>query len=457
MLKLITLRKMICSLLVGVGLLLSGQAHASGCTAQLEVVVCSGGQRAALDLNFATLPSLPSYATFTRTSAAWDFNSQGILTQFASGVPRFPVYDPATLANLGIRIEQAHTNSILTSAGGFSNASFWAPTNSSATDSNVNSPGGTNTGSTFADNSTSGAHFIASNTISFTSGTTYTFSIVAKAGTGNLIQLAFPTASGVFTSSYINFDLSAGTSTANGGSLVASGIIPLGNGWYRCWAAMTAAATASSTVFAVRINSSTATRAPSYVGTGTTIIIWQADVIAASLPLSPIPTSGTAVTVNAETLSIPLSSIGIPANPSGLTVLAKARTAGGWGPGNQTIFSVNDGTTSNRMHIAQNGATSLLAAFEPQGSLNTFALGSGFSANQDEKVWFAASTNNLSVQAIGGTKQTSAALPMVTGLTTLNIGAAQAASAPWNSTISRFVIYNSRLSDAVAAQKAGGL
>jgi len=54
---------------------------------------------------------LPSGMTFTRASAAWGFNSSGVLTAYATDAPRF-VYDPATLQNLGLLIEGARTNSV---------------------------------------------------------------------------------------------------------------------------------------------------------------------------------------------------------------------------------------------------------------------------------------------------------------------------------------------------------
>lgn len=49
--------------------------------------------------------------TFTRVSAAWYFNSAGVLTQAASGEPRID-FDPVTLEKLGVLIEGARTNSV---------------------------------------------------------------------------------------------------------------------------------------------------------------------------------------------------------------------------------------------------------------------------------------------------------------------------------------------------------
>lgn len=65
----------------------------------------------------------------------------------------------------------------------------------------------------------------------------YTVSCVAKADGHNFIQLT--TASSQFDGNpYTNFDLSDGT-VGNSSGAVATGIIDLGSGWYRCWHTIT--------------------------------------------------------------------------------------------------------------------------------------------------------------------------------------------------------------------------
>jgi hypothetical protein len=80
----------------------------------------TGSLRPALDLNFLG-GALDSRFTLTRASAGWAFNSAGVLTSYATNVPRFD-YDPATLAPRGLLLEEARTNLFLNSAVGVTQA-----------------------------------------------------------------------------------------------------------------------------------------------------------------------------------------------------------------------------------------------------------------------------------------------------------------------------------------------
>jgi len=75
--------------------------------------------------------------------------------------------------------------------------------------------------------STTGGGVISHNT-SQTAGD-YTFSVYAKEGTNNVLQLG-----GSGSADYASYDLSLGSIISTGSNLVSSNIQSVGNGWYRC-------------------------------------------------------------------------------------------------------------------------------------------------------------------------------------------------------------------------------
>jgi hypothetical protein len=229
--------------------------------------------------------------SFSRASEGYYTNADGTLTSFASGALR--------RGDRGVLIEGARTN-LLVRSQEFDNAG-WTKTNSTVTADSTAAPDGTMTADTLTDNATIGFHEMTQS-VAFTSGTSYALSGFFKAGTASLVQLTFGAAafSGL---GYANFDLSAGTVAATGGTLVSSGIRALANGWYFCFIVATATATTSAVSSIIRINSSSATRAPSYSGSSTTIFVWQADVQAGAFPSSPIVTVAAAATRASDVLT----------------------------------------------------------------------------------------------------------------------------------------------------------
>jgi phage-related protein len=71
-----------------------------------------------------------------------------------------------------------------------------------------------------------------SQTITTIDNGNYTISVYAKAGEASFIQVYLGTK--VPTYPYVRFNLNTGAVTSNSGAS-AYGIIPVGNGWYRCW------------------------------------------------------------------------------------------------------------------------------------------------------------------------------------------------------------------------------
>ena len=122
----------------------------------------------------------------------------------------------------------------------FDNAS-WVSARSTITPNATNAPDGTATADKLvADTQVELAHH-RYQSVAVTAGTTYTFSVFAKAGEYQYMALQFLSAGGAYAGSLAYFDLQAGTYTNT--SCDAAGIVDVGDGWYHCWARETAIAT----------------------------------------------------------------------------------------------------------------------------------------------------------------------------------------------------------------------
>jgi hypothetical protein len=131
-------------------------------------------------IDWSFLGALPSGMTFARASNASYYNSAGVLSTASSGTPRFD-YNPSTLAINGLLIEEQRTNLCLYS--GLIGGSSWSAMNgASITVNDAVAPDGTTTASLFT--ATAQYSNVGQN-IGYSSGTTYTFSLWAKRVSGN--------------------------------------------------------------------------------------------------------------------------------------------------------------------------------------------------------------------------------------------------------------------------------
>jgi hypothetical protein len=218
-----------------------------------------------LDLRFADNKSLTdattgsNLVTFTRRSSGTYVGSDGVL-------------------------RTAVTNLLLQS-NGFDTT--WVNSNSSETAAAEIAPDGTNTAWEIKDtlDVSTAIHSIYQNFTSVT-GTTYTFSVWAKAGTLPGIVLSLPT-SAFGANLAVRFDLQIGTIiSASAGTT--NSIVAYSDGWYRL--AVTATATSSASgQWQFRIDNGSG---GSYQGDGTgTILIWGAQLEQSSTVGEYIPTT----------------------------------------------------------------------------------------------------------------------------------------------------------------------
>lgn len=256
--------------------------------------------------------TIPATLSFTRASIGYYVSSTGYLASASSNVPRGE-YRAASaggpLTYMGCLFEPASTNLLLRS-NDFANAT-WTKGNITATNINTLAGltdcfGNADSGLTCASlvDTLSGTHRVTQS-VSFTSGTTYTLSVCVSAGdlNGPRCTLVLPAAGfgsekkGIFNLSTGVFDsLDAGLT----GRVEFLGTARKGGAyWYRISISAAATATASG---AIGIGLDNGTTDSYFGGFSTGMYVAAAQCEACQVPTSYIQTSGSTVTRAAEDL-----------------------------------------------------------------------------------------------------------------------------------------------------------
>jgi hypothetical protein len=226
--------------------------------------------------------------SFTRASEGYYENSDGTLTNFASGALR--------RGDRGVLIEGARTNLLLRSQE-FDNAS-WSKTRASVTANAVTAPDGTTTADKLVESVDVGTHYV-SQAFTGVDSTTYTNSVFVKAAERTWAWVVLTTQAGGLRGAYIN--LATGALGTVSGSTTAS-VEAFADGWYRV--RVTADIGAAGSGEQVQVYAATADGTTSYTGDGTSgIYIWGAQLEAGAFPSSYIPTTSSSATRAADILS----------------------------------------------------------------------------------------------------------------------------------------------------------
>ncbi len=326
-----------------------------------------------LNLDFANTKRLDPRITFARASTA-------------------TYYDGKTFA-------KAEEN-LLTYSQDFANAA-WNQINGASVTSNTSAttaPDGTETADVLLASGTSTPHYLRRTGVVVTG--THTFSVYIKAGTSNYAQLFYV---GDDTS-FVNFDLSAGTVGTSGGTATGS-IVSAGNGWYRCISVNTATTLVGAGVCIV--DSASATRAQTLT-ISTSVYLWGAQLEQGSFPTSYIPTTTTALTRAADAASMTGTNFSSWYRQDEGTMYAEYTLAARANKVNNIMnaVSLSDGTVNNRIRIFADSVGALEVA-QQVSMLPSISLVA--------KVSFAYKTNDFAGSANGGTvvTDTSGVLPVI--------------------------------------------
>jgi hypothetical protein len=287
-------------------------------------------------------------------------NANGLIESVASGVPRLDYYTSGGTAGCpALLVEPSAQNLVKYSEQFDTVANGWTATALQTITGNTNAtldPAGLNTADLIVATTGTTNHDIrpsVGNLDSLVSGTTYTYSVFAKAtsAVSGFLQMYFGAIGFSPASPYANFQLS-GNGAITTGTYSAASIQPFGNGWYRCSITATAAASGNVAAPMQAILTSGVTRAGNFAGNGTDgVYLWGAQLETNSIATSYIPTTTAAVTRNADEISRGSISgcIGqtegtfymeFQASPSG--------TSSAW-------FNLSDGTANNWIFIGKEG------------------------------------------------------------------------------------------------------
>lgn len=368
-----------------------------------------------------TTGQLSPWIAFTRASAAWYRDSIGAIANAAMNVPRFH-YDPVTRTPRGLLIEEAATNQFMWSED-LDNAA-WSKARTSVPVAN-----GYDTLDKLVENSEGSTHNISQSS-SVVSGSTYCFSVLAKADGRNFIILSIPSATlGGIGAKRSWFNLVAGT-LGQGHEYAEEFIEDMGNGVYRCSIIFTALATLTGTNPFVEM--AEANGGANYVGDGSSGV-FLGGMSLTELPIitSPILTGASAV-ARAEDFAF----INNPAVLTDQCWVVKGRTPrrGAADASNRVAFSVDDNSNNNRR----------LIRYDTDGTLRAVAVAGGVSqcnislgvVNPDTDFSLAVrwAENNFAASINGGAVQTDLSGANPYGMKTARIGRGFSGQG-WNSTI----------------------
>lgn len=313
----------------------------------------------------------------------------------------------------GLLVEEQRTNLLLRSQE-FDNAS-WSKIESTVTVNAAVAPDGALTADKIVENTAVAAqHRVNQSHASAVIGTTYSFSVYAKAGERTKVGLRII---GAATFAVALFDLQAGT--FSGVSAGSASIQNVGGGWFRCSISGVADATTIISYANLEVIGN-------YDGDGVSgLFLWGAQLEAGTFATSYIQTAGTAQTRAADlsTTTVPVG--GLAVNEIEGTLFAEVVFSKPVGGANQYVVQLDDGTLNNRHLINRQGSngrifpTSVVSGVVQQSSV----LASTVNDGTPTRIAFAYKANDFAAWDSNGASVVDAAGAVPEGIVRLIIGA----------------------------------
>lgn len=262
----------------------------------------SSGLRPSFTWDFRRKALHPAMS-FSRGSAGWSFDSDGLLKQAAPNVPRFD-HDPVTGQCLGYLAEMQSTNFIIYSADG----SAWPLANVTQSTDGTKGPDGATEAVRIAASAGAGSHFANRGAAGQGAGNQIVMSAFFKQGTTRYVVLVF-SGDGPWHSGTFDFQTGAWVGSGTNATLLPPR--RLANGWWRLAAAWSPTNDVGGVGVAPTNLGTGIVDDISYAAAGTETVYttgWQVDTTGVGLT-SYIPTNGNTATRGADLCAMPLASM----------------------------------------------------------------------------------------------------------------------------------------------------
>jgi hypothetical protein len=380
--------------------------------------------------------------TFTRASQATRFNGQGLLEVVGNGVPRMD-YDPVTLTERGLLIEEQRVNLLLHSRD--MTQAAWVRADMTVTRNQTGIDGAANSACLITEGSGGAAGSFQLGTI--TANVASTFSIILKRGNTDWVRILGDD-NGTPTDFFRAwFNLGAGTAgaviTGGASSGASSAITNLGNGFFRC--TVTGVLNAAGTTLRIGLMSASANSSTSRVS-GATYIVDCAQLEVGAFATSPIITGAATATRNADQAVMSGANFSSWYNQAAGTFVVEASTADAVVVRCALGVGIEPGS-NERLELRMNSASALLIV---AGGVVQASQGNATSGGLI-KLAGAYELNNVNhaLNGVAGTTDTTATMPTPDRM---RIGArSNGGSENLNGHIRRIAYYNTRLPNAQLA------